>query len=179
MASLASGSRPAVTWSISGIAGATINNAGIITIPAGLSAGTYSGVVTARNSLGSDTESFDLVVNARILTRPTIGTIASGVRNNNIITIYFSTPINDGGTGSLTSLEYSVDGSAPRVRIRNIGSNNAIYRTGQLNYFLDFSSEGLSDAHQLVNRGRHTVRVRISNSVGTSDWSNTLTINVP
>ena len=61
-ARLSSGSTP--TWSISGIAGATISQSGLITIPAGLSVATHTATVTATNTAGSDTEQFSVVVAA-------------------------------------------------------------------------------------------------------------------
>ena len=70
-ASLSSGSSG--TWSISGIAGATISNRGLITIPAGLSVATYTATVTNRNSAGSDNERFSVAVSAA--TRAPSGTI--------------------------------------------------------------------------------------------------------
>ena len=75
-ASLTTGTTAGLHWRISGIAGATISTSGLITIPAGLSAATYTATVTASNTDGSDTEQFSLEVTAAApTTRKPSGTI--------------------------------------------------------------------------------------------------------
>ena len=93
-ASLSAGTQP-VTWSISGISGATISDTGLITIPAGLSVSTHTATVTARNSAGADTEQFSVVVSAAA--GPPRGDITlSGVAGNRQVALSWNHPSDRG-----------------------------------------------------------------------------------
>ena len=146
--------------------------------------------VRALNGLGAGPASSSTSASVRpIVTLPTISNIASVAltrlgsvtlqSGNAFFTgIYFTSRINDGGAGSLTSIEYSLDRAAPRVWLSDVPSSHAAYGFGQSSRFMFFASRAVFGSI-VTNAGQHTVRVRISNSSGTSQWSNLLTIQVP
>ena len=177
-ASLSAGTQP-VTWSIDGIPGATIvpetGDTVTINIPARLK-GTHTATLTASNGRFQDTEQFSLIVAAPI-TVPTPGTLAWSYGPFDIVIFSFSTPIDDGGTGSLTNLEWSLDGGSP-VSPRSSRLSLVLDAAYNNNILGGFLSGGNNYGPVMTTLGRHTLRVRLSNSQGTSAWSNTVTFIV-
>ena len=121
-----------------------------------------------------------------VVSLPTIGNIAASVRTTSAtfryIGIYFTSPINDGAAGSLTSLEYSLDDGNPISYLSNVQSTHDAYSVNR--FFMNIINNSLGSTVNprdfiITTAGQHTIRVRISNSVGTSQWSNLLTIQVP
>ena len=148
-ASLESGTTP-VTWSISGISGATISTTGLITIPAGLSVATHTATVTASNAAGSDTERFSVVV-AAIPVAPVILSFGSGFTRSAGYAQFTIQSVLSAGTGPIT---WGISGIAGAT-ISNRG--------------LITIPAGLAD-------GSHTATVTASNTVGSDAESFTLTI---
>ena len=129
-ASLSSGSPP--TWSISGIAGATISNSGLITIPAGVDVGTYTATVMASNNAGSDTEQFNFEVTAEV-TAPVIAAIADVTRSWSDVNFQIQATLSSGtatrnwSISGITGATISTSGliNIPRANALGVGTHTA------------------------------------------------------
>ena len=129
-ASLSSGTLS--TWSISGIAGATISNSGLITIPAGLSVATHTATVTATNTAGSDTEQFSVVVAAAAVAPS--GTITlSATAGDGQVELSWNHPSNRGNPAATyrvyrgTTLVATVSGTSYTDTGRTNGTSYSYY----------------------------------------------------
>lgn len=171
-ASLSSGTTP--TWDISGIAGATISQSGLITIPAGLGIGTYNATVNASNRAGSDRKSFSLVV-------------AYGTQVPTVPRIRFSPlPVSNRASIAWQSGNFIQPNGSPIIRIE-YSLNNGQWQTSSVINIAIFTSTFLGFVtgtpnpvfHQIqLSPGTYSVRVRAVNQNGASDPSNSLTFTL-
>ena len=147
-ATLSSGTLP-VTWSISGISGATISQNGVYSIPARLSQGTHTATITARNDAGSDTENVRVVVDTL---RAPSGTITLMITyENGIMSLSWNHPSDRGNPVATYSLPFNR------------------YRNGELAQNSSFGS-GLTQNRLRIpgatSGDEYRVRVRATNSQG-------------
>jgi len=105
---------PAPTLSVAGIAGATVTNAGVLTIPAGLAAGTYTATITAANGVAPDaTMTVSVNVNAPTVKPPKFTVVPPKITNASTDAVF----IIDGPFTDLSGV--SINGTALKLGAAN------------------------------------------------------------
>ena len=159
-----SGSEP-ITWSISGISGASISSSGTITIPSGLSIGTHSATVTASNSEGSDTEGFSVTVAVPALALASISdqVFVQGSGDQSV-----SLPQATGGSGGYTYTLYqgSLDITFAAINFSLVINTNAISQFSYTWSVTDSDGNSTSSSFTITKEGV---------PVASADFSTTVT----
>ena len=140
--SISAGTLP-VSWSIAGIEGATVVSTGDmtadVTVPARLSAGTYTATLTASNGRFEDTEQFSVIVRPRVvIVRPTIRAISNISRTEGYRAFFVQATLQSGSTSV-----WSVSGSGATI-----------------------DQNGRITVPQGLSAGTHNITVRADNSAG-------------